>query len=126
LSPFAKKGTTTATGATKAVAASVDNKFIKIVVRSTIIIFFAIVLIFIAVYLFGRLKEESGGISNGGVATTPSPVPFDPYKPSVYAEDPEILKLEEDIRILEMELSGTEIKEDGINPPRLDWNVNFK
>jgi len=124
LSPFAKKGATTATGAAKTVSSSVDNKFIKMVVRSFIIIFFAVILLFIASYLFKRLKEEQEITHNGSVSVV-TPVPFEPYVPSVYAQDPEILQLEEDLDILGKELNSVNIKEDGINPPKLDYDINF-
>jgi hypothetical protein len=123
LTPFAKKGVSSATGASKAVSSSVDNKFIKTLIRSFLIIFFAIVLIFIAVYLFRMLKQENGSVPTGSTSTTP--VPFAPSKPSVYAQDAEVLKLEEDINILERELTTVNIKEDGINPPKLDFDIKF-
>ena len=83
LTPFAKKGASSATDVTKVVSSSVDNKFIKALVRSFLIIFFVIVLIFIATYLFKTLKKENGIVHNNGVSVTP--VPFEPYKPSIYA-----------------------------------------
>jgi hypothetical protein len=129
LKPYAQKGGESVTQTTKAVKGSVDNKFIKIVVRSFIILFFALILFFIAYYLFTRLKEEGDNTSNNNenvVVATPTPIYFDPYKPSIYAEDPEILRLEEEINILKGEISGITIKETGINPPKLDWEINFK
>ncbi|OGM10407.1 hypothetical protein A2Z67_02900 [Candidatus Woesebacteria bacterium RBG_13_36_22] len=123
LTPFAKKGASSATDVTKVVSSSVDNKFIKALVRSFLIIFFVIVLIFIATYLFKTLKKENGIVHNNGVSVTP--VPFEPYKPSIYAQDAEVLKLEEDVNILERELAEVKIKEDGINPPKLDYDISF-
>ena len=123
LSPFAKKGVESTVATTKAVTGSVDSKFIKIAVRSFIVIIFAIILIYIASFLFKRLREEKTVSQNGGAPVTQ--VPYEPFKPSVYANDPEVLILEEEIGILERELYGVNIKEDGIKPPQLDWNISF-
>ena len=123
LSPFAKKSVTSATDASKVVSTSVDNKFIKILIRTFLILFFIIVLVFIAFYLFRTIQEENGVVRTDGVSVTP--VPFAPYKPSVYAQDPEVLRLEEEINILERELARVSVKEDGINPPKLDYDISF-
>lgn len=123
LTPFAKKGAASATDASKVVTTSVDNKFIRLLIRSFLIIFFTIVLIFIAIYLFKMIQNEDGTTHTGGVSATP--VPFAPYKPSVYAQDPEVLRLEDEVNILERELTRVTIKEDGINPPKLDYEISF-
>lgn len=125
LTPFAKKGTESVTNTTFAVKSSVDNKFIKIAVRSFIIIFFLIILIFVALYLFGRLKKEVEIVSPDNPVETPTPASFNPYKPSVYADDPEILILDEEINLLEGDIRGETIRESGINPPSLDYNISF-
>lgn len=124
LTPYAKKSTESLTTTTKTVKGSVDNKFIKITVRAFIVVFFAIILIFITTYLFGRLKEGNGNITQNG-RITPTPVSFDPDKPSIYAQDPEVLRLEEEINILKGELVGVSIRESGINPPSLDYEISF-
>ena len=74
ITPFAKKSTISATKTTQAVSASVDNKFIKTIVRSFIIVLLAIVLIFIAVNLFKMLGQENGSIPTGSVSVTPVPI----------------------------------------------------
>jgi len=123
LTPFAKKGLTSATSASSAVRTSVDNKFLKNLVRTFLILFFTLVLIFLGIYFFRMLKSEDGITQFPGVSVTPPP--FEPFKPSVYAEDPEILAIEEDVNILERELTQTKIREDGINPPSLDFDISF-
>jgi hypothetical protein len=37
-----------------------------------------------------------------------------------------VLQLEEDIDVLEREISGSAIKESLLNPPSLDFNVEFE
>jgi hypothetical protein len=56
----------------------------------------------------------------------PTIPPFQRFKPSIYADDPVILKLQEDISVLDRELSNTQIKETILEPPSLDFNVTFK
>lgn len=56
---------------------------------------------------------------------TPTAVPYTPYLPSVYADDPEILRLEEDVRVLENEVARVNIREVKLIPPRLDFNISF-
>ncbi len=123
ITPFAKKGITSATSASTAVRSSVDNKFLKNLVRAFLILFFTLILVFIAIYFFRMLKSENGITQTPGVSVTPPP--FEPFKPSVYAEDPAVLKIEEDVNILERELIQTNIREDGIDPPLLDFDISF-
>jgi len=56
----------------------------------------------------------------------PSIPPFQRFQPSIYADDPVILKLQEDVNVLDRELSNTQIKETILEPPTLDFNVTFK
>lgn len=123
LAPFTKKGIASAASSATAVRTSVDNKFLKNLVRTFLILFFTLILVFIGIYLFRMLKEENVITQNPGLTVTPPP--FEPFKPSVYAQDPEVLKIEEDVNILERELNQTKIREDGINPPSLDFDISF-
>ena len=100
---------------------------LKNLIRVLLVVFFLLILTFIGIRIVQLL-------SNGGNDDTtvqlpnnviPSPVPYIPHNPSVYAEDVEVLKLEEDILVLERELSNTNIKEDRLYPPTLDYNVRF-
>lgn len=126
MKPYAQKGTESVATTSETVKASVDNKFIKVVVRSFIVVFFVMILAFIASFLFKRLKEEGSTVNPENITViTPTPIAFEPYIPSVYAEDPEILNLEQQITILDGEIRGIIIKESGINPPSLDYDVSF-
>ena len=68
---------------------------------------------------------KNGGVISQNPQTIVTPVPFVPFKPSVYADDPEVLKIEEDLTLLERELNQVKIKEDGIDPPKLDFDISF-
>jgi hypothetical protein len=97
--------------------------FVKIV-RLFIIFIFLLILVYIGVRIYTLLQEDG---ENGSpvVYTTPTPVPYKPSKPSVYAEDEFILDLEETLKILEREIAGINIRESTLTPPILDFNINF-
>jgi hypothetical protein len=77
LAPFAKKGFTSAASASTAVRTSVDNKFLKNLVRAFLILFFTLVLVFLAIYFFRMLKSEDGITQTPGVSVNP------PYMPRI-------------------------------------------
>jgi len=97
--------------------------FVK-VVRLFVILFFLMILIYIAVRIY-TLLQENGENGSTTVYTTPTSVPYKPSKPSVYAEDEFILNLEETIKVLEREIAGINIRETTLTPPILDFNINF-
>jgi hypothetical protein len=125
VAPYAKKGMVSVSDTSKVVSTSADHKFIKTLIRTFLILFFTVVLIFIAIYLYRMLQKENVAVQPGSSVSV-TPVPFSPFKPSVYALDPEVLQLEEEINILERELARVNIKEEGVNPPKLDFSINFK
>ena len=47
-------------------------------------------------------------------------------KPSRYAEDEAVLKIESEVTTLEADLNSLEVKESNLNPPPLNWDVNFE
>lgn len=124
LKPYAKKGGDVSSSAATKAGEIVDKKFLRKLVRIFLILFFLLILIFVAIRLF---KTSTNGGNGGGIANQPTPTPinYEPYKPSVYADDPVIKKLEEDINVLEGEISGTNIRETDLNPPTLDFNISF-
>jgi len=73
-------------------------------------------------------KVREGGKEGEGeeAVPTPTPVGYQRYKPSVYAGDPEILKLEEDVNVLDREVSSAILKDDTLKPPTVDFDINFK
>src|SRR3989304_6285532 len=46
-------------------------------------------------------------------------------KPSRYAADEAVLKIESEVSALEGDLNALEVKESTLNPPPLNWDVNF-
>lgn len=56
---------------------------------------------------------------------TPTLAPIIETEPSQYAEDEEVLKLQEDISVLEKEITSTSLRESTLNPPILNFDVSF-
>ena len=102
----------------------IGRKFIGIFIKLTLVIIFILTVVFVATKLFKNVSQN-GRIENG-VAETPTPLYYRPFKPSLWADDPEIKRLDEEINVLEREISGTNIKESSLNPPSLDFDIDFE
>lgn len=70
---------------------------------------------------------------NGGVAGI-LPIPMASSSPtatataaptSPYVNDPDVLKIEEDLRTLDGKLNSTDLREDTLRVPVLEWEVEF-
>lgn len=57
---------------------------------------------------------------------TPTYSPYQKYKPSIYADDPNFKKLDEGINVLENELKNIVFEEKSLLPPTLDYEVIFE
>jgi len=101
-----------------------DKPFYKNLLKIFFSVFILLILIFVGATLFNTLKGERREAPVAG-ELTPTPIPFEPTAPSVYAKDEVILQMEEDISVLEKELARVTLRENNLNPPRLDFNVNF-
>jgi hypothetical protein len=47
-------------------------------------------------------------------------------EPSAYATDPEIIDIENRMSDFEKSVNTTNLKEDTMRPPQVDWDVSFK
>jgi hypothetical protein len=47
-------------------------------------------------------------------------------KPSRYATDEAVLNIESEVKTYETDLNSLEVKESNLNPPPLNWDVNFE
>src|SRR3989344_5949697 len=81
---------------------------------------FLLILFFTGTRVFTSLRKNSA--QDSALTPTPTPLDYQGYKPSIWAEDKNILKLEEDINILEKEL-GTNIRDTSLTPPILDFEI---
>ena len=102
--------------------------FIVKILKGFIIGVVLLTLIYLGVTLFRSVGNGASNKKDISQVTGPTPtnIEFQPYKPSVYAEDAEILGFEESLNILEKEIASTNIRETSLNPPKLDFNINFQ
>lgn len=104
-----------------------DRNLSKKLIKILLFFLFLLVLVFVGVRFF-QLVNEEGGTTENAKDTKTSPTPpavYRPYKPSIYADDPEVLRLEKDINVIERELGRTSVREDSLLPPRLDFDIKF-
>ena len=87
-----------------------------------------IVSIFIFALIISKIYKKIAEDGKAPFAPTPTPTiaPFQPYRPSVYSEDPEVLEIEESVKILDRELSTVILEEAILHPPVVNYNINFK
>ena len=94
-------------------------------VATLILVIVLLVVLGLKLFSFVRNGDGNGGSGSGESTPTQTPVSYQPYVQSIYAKDPGILKLEEDINVLSRELSTAVIRETRLSPPLLDFNVGF-
>ncbi len=105
-------------------ASVADKPFYKKIIKLFFVVFFVLILIYVGATLFNILRRR--GVTQVTDDPTPTPIPYEPTKPSVYADDAAVLKLEEDIDVLEKELARIGLRENDLIPPKLDFEVTFK
>ncbi len=123
VAPLAKEGVELSGEAITGASGLVEKSFLKKLIRVFLIVLFLIILVFVSLKLFSILRQKTEPEKPPVVPA--SPIPYLPYKPSVYAGDPEVLQLEEDASVLETELASTSVREDRLKPPSLDFDVRF-
>jgi len=101
------------------------TKTLKIAIGVSVFILVMLGLVYAATFFV----RKSAGVEKKSVDTvivaTPTPLAYKPYKPSVYAQDEDMLKIQEDLGILKHEISGTNIRVGVLDPPGLDFEVSF-
>lgn len=101
-----------------------DPYFIKKIVRIIVIAAILIALFYIGSIVIRTVLKD--GQLGGGAIPTPSVAPYQPYKPSIYADDERLLQMEEEEKILDREMSAATLKETILTPPGLDFDIDFK
>ena len=91
-------------------------------------IFGAVLVLLIATAVFMGFNQKGGNEDKTGQPTsTPTPeFKEEITSPSPYATDSAILKSEEEIKALDEKIQKTDIKESGLNPPVLEWKIEFE
>ena len=109
---------------------SIPEKLQKIIKRPTnpkklVLIGGVILIVIIILSIVLTLLKPKGQI----LVSTPTPEPVVPIAtptPTKYATDSAILQLEENIKILDQNLTNTDLKEENLQPRQLDWTITFK
>ena len=104
----------------------------KIVFKKPLIVFAsvfgAVLILLIAIAIFMSFNQNSEPTGNIGQPTlTPTPeFKEEITSPSSYATDSAVLQKEEEIKTLDEKIQKTDIKESGLNPPVLEWKIEFE
>ena len=92
----------------------------------------AIFLVFLVVFFLGfililGLVQKRFGVENNHLTakSTPTPLREKTFPPSKYATDSAILEIQQNLVLIEKDLSETDLYETSLNPPVLDMRVSF-
>jgi len=102
------------------------KKIIPILIFGVVILIIVLAVIILAPKVLQNIKNGSKEPTQIVSEPTITPAEYTPEVPSVYATDEDVLKLEEQILTLDREVVGTQVKETTLNPPGLDFNINFQ
>ncbi len=100
------------------------KKGLERLIRTAVLLVLFILIVFIGFNVYRSFTNSPNGETRG-VPATPTLIPYEPQNPSLYAEDPEILSLEENLLVLDRELANTNIRITPITLPQLDFNITF-
>lgn len=104
----------------------VDVNFTKKVLKIFFVGVVFLIFITITLRLLGLSDNKEEDISNqGNVPLSPTLPPYDPIRPSIYADDKIIAAIEEDTRVLINEILGRNIKDESLNFPSIDTNISL-
>ena len=86
-----------------------------------------LMVVFIFAALYVRFIRKAPVRNTPTIVTAPTPTysPFQKYKPSIYADDPNFKKIDEGISVLENEVKSTPLEDKTLLPPSLDFAVTF-
>jgi predicted RNA-binding protein len=105
-----------------------SNRAMKIIKR---LVMFGIILIliFVGFSVFNKVRKDMANKEDEIFEQnniTPTPINYLPNTPSKYADDENVLVLEEQIEALEKEINRTNLRDSSIYPPNVDYNVVFE
>lgn len=101
---------------------------LKLSNKNLIFPFFALAIFFFALFCFHRINKKKSELV---AEPTPTPTPLVTIEevitasPSAYATDEAVLKIEEELKILEEKLNVVDLEEQPLLPPFLDMDVKF-
>lgn len=95
-------------------------------------LFIPIFIIFILVIIYRVLQDSPGNGEQtnvqeptGVIEPTPTIEPVGPSRQSVYVNDPEIQRLQDELDVINNEMFSVPLRDSSLNPPVLDFNVSF-
>ncbi|HLE48496.1 MAG TPA: hypothetical protein VI819_00475 [Patescibacteria group bacterium] len=88
----------------------------------------AIIVIVIVGAIYVRFIRTTPIRNETTIVTPPTPTysPYQKFEPSIYASDPEFKSIEEAMNVLTQEATTTPLKETTLEPPNLDYKIEFK
>lgn len=106
------------------VGGTFSKKLAKKIIRVIVGVLIITLVLFAASQAVNIIRRD--GQQPGALFPSPTGVFYEPTRPSVYAEDEQVLKMEDDLRVLDREVVSTSLKESTLNPPILDFDIDFE
>ena len=103
-------------------ASGISTRTKSVVTALAAVFFILIIAVFVVSYLKGRIQKPKEEEKVGEKAVTT----IVERKPSRYATDEAVLKMEADTKALEEEINKGDIEEKSLTPPNLNFDVNFQ
>jgi hypothetical protein len=88
-------------------------------------VFIVLVVASVIIRMIMKKQSDDGVYNITPSGLTPTPVGHYSYRPSIWVNDPEVMKLGEDVDVLKSEISQTSLREVVQSPPTLDFRVSF-
>lgn len=94
------------------------------VLKIVVIVLVLLILLFVFVAAFNLVRKQITPAVVPTASSTPVSILVTP-PPTKYATDPVVLKLDDDIKTLDSELTRTDIEENNLKPRPFAWDINF-
>lgn len=73
-----------------------------------------------------QILKDNNPLASPTPEPTPTSTPVTNFPPSKYANDPEVLQIEEQLKKLESGLNSIEFGDNTLHPPLLEWEIQFE
>lgn len=100
-----------------------SEKTYKKVLRVAIVFMIGIVFVFLSLRVFFFLRPGESTISD--VSVTPTTFTHALLGKTVYADDPDIIRIKRDLTVLKNEMERTPLRDTTLTPPSLNMDVSF-
>lgn len=129
--PLVNKGKAESAVLASSAGKVIDTSFLRKAIKMLIVILVLMVIVFMAIKIFpNKIISPAGEISPtkeeiSGQTESLAPIDYHQYIDSIYATDPEVLRVEESIKVLDREINNIQYKDPALNPPSIDFDVSF-